>query len=58
MRARNPWVRLRFNTLGWNVLFMAYFLKLACYLQRAGDFKEYPVPDQSKIFTRKQITQK
>jgi hypothetical protein len=37
---------------------MAYFLKLACYLQRAGDFKEYPVPDQSKIFTRKQITQK
>jgi hypothetical protein len=49
---------LRFNTLGWNVLFMAYFLKLACYLQRAGDFKEYPVPDQSKIFTRKQITRK
>lgn len=23
MRARNPWVRLRFWTLGWNVLCMA-----------------------------------
>lgn len=26
MRARKPWLRLRFNTLGWNVLFMVVVL--------------------------------
>jgi hypothetical protein len=26
MRARNPWVRARFNLLGWNVRFIGLFL--------------------------------
>lgn len=27
IRARKPWLRFRFNTLGWNVLFIAMFPK-------------------------------
>ena len=42
IRARNPWVRARFRTLGWKVRFMAAILELQLRCERRARIEALP----------------